>query len=148
VTINNRSPVVPDTRLGLRGVSAGFVPLTPYTFMFKVHAQVDQYVISRQTHSFFKEILAQQQATGSLFQPVTGKIEGNIVQISGEPVEANGIFYATSIKSKSIFINPEDIPNPDFIPPIDPRIYANKKINDNCKKFPESTTTKPSFWID
>ena len=149
VTVNNTAPVLPDLRLtGLNHISAAFMPLTPYTFMFKVHARVDQLAISGQTYSFFKAILQQQQAKGSLFQPMTGQIRGNIVQVSGNPVQAEGIFYSTLATSKAIFIYPEEIPDPKFIPEIDPRWYPYKKIWNSCLDFPKSTTTKPSFWID
>ena len=124
--------------IGLRAV---YVPVTQWTFMYKVHAEVRQLSLSRQAFDFWKGVKAQQGASASLFQPVTGKIISNFVQVSGPPAEMEGLFYATAITSKSIFITREDVPNPLFIPP------QNLPFKNTCRSlFPNSTTVKPSFW--
>lgn len=149
VTFSNSTPVLPYLELtGLDHLSAVFVALTPYNFMYKMHANVEQYAISRQTHEFFSSIRNQQQAKESLFQPVTGKIIGNIKQLSGSPLEAEGIFYATSVTSKAIYIKRKDIPDDELIPKVDPRWYPYKKIWASCLDFPRSTNVKPAFWVD
>jgi hypothetical protein len=149
VTIYNDVPIMPDQRLygtQLANIFADYIPLTYYNFMFKMHVQIDQYNLSQSAYLFYKAIVNQQSARGSLFQPITGKIPGNIVQISGEPIPAEGIFFATSITSKSIFISRFEIPDFNFIPKIEPYPFANKRILNSCLDFPYSTTIKPAFW--
>jgi hypothetical protein len=149
VTIYNKVPIIPDQKLfdtRLSHVFADYIPLTYYNFMFKMHVQIDQFTLSHSAYLFYKAIVNQQSARGSLFQPITGKLPGNIVQVSGKPIPAEGIFFATSITSKSTFINRSDIPSFNYIPTIAPYPFANKVIINSCLEFPNSTTTKPLYW--
>jgi hypothetical protein len=109
--------------------------------MYKVHAQVNQMSLSRQSFEFWKGLKAQKNATSSLFQPVTGKIVSNFVQIGGPTAPIEGLFYATAISSNSVFITREDVPLKGIIP--DPEL----PFKDDCKNlFPNATTTKPAYW--
>ena len=123
------------------GVKAMYIPVTQWTFMYKVHAEVQQLSLSRQAFEFWKAVKAQQGAAASLFQPVTGKVVSNFVQISGPKAEIEGLFFATSISSKSAFITREDVPNQLYIPP------QNLPFKNTCRVlFPNSTTIKPLYW--
>jgi len=122
-------------------VKATYIPVNQWTFMYKVHAEVRQLSLSRQAFDFWKAVKAQQGAAASLFQPVTGKIVSNFVQISGPTAEMEGLFFATSITSKAIFITREDVPNQLYIPP------QNLPFKNTCRAlFPNSTTIKPTYW--
>jgi len=141
----NETPVVSDDQLVRDGkftkVKATYVPVTQWTFMYKVHAEVQQFTLSRQAFTFWKAVQAQKQAVTSLFQPVTGKVQGNFVQLSGEPGPMEGLFYSSAVTSKSIFIQRTDVPSEGMIPPQD-LPYA-----ENCMSlFPNSTTQMPDFW--
>jgi hypothetical protein len=149
VQIYNNVPIMPDQKLydtRLTNVFADHIPLTYYNFMFAMHVQIDQYTLSHKIYLFYKAIVNQQSARGSLFQPITGKLPGNIVQISGNPIPAEGIFYATAITSNSIFIDRSEIANKSDIPRIAPYPFANKTILNSCLDFPYSTNIKPSYW--
>jgi hypothetical protein len=126
-----------------KAVKAIYLPLDEWTFMYKVYAQVNQMSLSRQAFDFWKGVKAQKTATTSLFQPVTGKIPSNFVQISGVQASIEGLFYATSIASNAVYITREDVPTPSIIPTVE------LPFADNCLNlFPNSTTVKPSFWVD
>ena len=141
----NDMPVVSDNQLINGGkftnINAAYVPITQWTFMYKVHAEVKQFTLSRQAFNFWKAVVAQKKANESLFQPITGKVLGNFVQISGEPGALEGLFYASSVNSKAIFITRQDVPTESFIPPQD-LLYK-----ESCDRlFPYSTTEKPAYW--
>jgi hypothetical protein len=141
----NETPVVSDDQLIRDGkftkIKATYIPVTQWTFMYKVHAEVQQFTLSRQAFTFWKAVQAQKQAVTSLFQPVTGKVQGNFVQLSGEPGPMEGLFYASAVTSKSIFIQRNDVPSEGMIPPQD-LPYA-----ESCMSlFPNSTTQMPDFW--
>jgi hypothetical protein len=79
-----------------------------------------------------------------LFQPVSGKIKSNFVQISGKSKPIEGLFYAAGISSKKITLTKDDVPERTFIFPDTPQI-----IGKNCLHlFPNSTNIKPAFWKD
>ncbi len=145
--IFNDEPIVSDGQFVdggvFRGVKASYVPITQWTFMYKVHAQVDQMSLSPRAYEFWKGVKAQKSATASLFQPVTGKIVSNFTQISGPTAPIEGLFYSTAITSNSVFITQQDIPIKNIIPAVE------IPFQDNCTSlFPNATTTKPSYWVD
>jgi hypothetical protein len=149
VSIYNDAPIVPDQNLygkKLTNVFADYIPLTYYNFMFKMHVQVDQLTVSRNAYLFYRAIASQQAARGSLFQPVTGKLPVQFEQVSGHPVPTEGIFFAASITSNSIFITRSDIPDLNLIPTIETYPFANKKILGSCLDFTNSTISKPPYW--
>lgn len=141
----NNMPVISDNQFIDGGkftkIKATYVPVTQWTFMYKVHAEVKQYTLSRQAFNFWKALVAQKTATTSLFQPITGKVQGNLIQISGDPGPIEGLFYASSVSSKSMFITRRDVPDESMIPPQD------LPYEESCTKlFPYSTTEKPLYW--
>ncbi|MBA4053898.1 MAG: hypothetical protein C0490_04225 [Marivirga sp.] len=141
----NDNPIVSDNQLveagRFSGIKVANVPVNQWTFMYKVHAEVSQFSLSRQAFVFWKAVQAQKEASSSLFQPVTGRIESNFIQISGPSSVMEGLFYATSITSKSIFITRNDVPQESIIP------VQNLPYKESCTKlFPYSSTDKPAYW--
>jgi hypothetical protein len=120
---------------------AVYIPLEGWTFQYKVHAKVTQYTLSRQAFDFWKGVKDQKTAINSLFQPVSGKIKGNFVQVSGQPVLVEGLFFAAGVASKATFIERGDVKPGVPIP--EPGII----FDDSCLKlFPYGTTQEPAFW--
>jgi hypothetical protein len=141
----NDLPVISDNQLINGGkftnLTIAYVPVTQWTFMFKVHAEVQQFTLSRQAFDFWKAVVAQKKANESLFQPITGKVPGNFIQISGEPGPMEGLFYASSVKTKAVYITRQDVPSESMIPPQD------LPYKESCDRlFPYSTTQKPPYW--
>ena len=118
------------------------VPLNGWIFMHKLHVNVSQQSLSPRAFAFWKAIKDQKEAVNSLFQPVTGKIPTNFIQISGSSSPLLGFFYSTSVSEKSIYITRDDVPNTSIIP-------ATPPWEDSCLTlFPNATNTKPDFWQD
>ncbi len=143
--IFNDMPIVSDGQLvedgQFRAVKAAYVPVNQWTFMNKVHAEVRQLSLSPRAFAFWKAIKAQKQAVNSLFQPVTGKVPTNFVQLRGGAGPIEGFFYATAISRRSVFITRSDVPQESMIP------IQDLPFKDNCLSlFPNSTTEKPDYW--
>ncbi len=120
------------------------VPLSPFVFLFKVRVEVIMRSLTLQTYHWWKAIYNQQHATGSLFQPVTGKIPLGFVKLSGAASNVQGIFFAAGLSKTSIYLTPNDIPFKDYLGKINP-----DALNDNCfELFPNATNTRPTFWVD
>jgi len=149
--IYNEIPIVSDGQLVQSGqflrVKAAYLPISGWTFMYKVHAEVSQLSLSRNAFEFWRAIKAQQEAVGSLFQPQTGKIPVNFNQLSGAPADIYGIFFATSIRSNSIYINRYDVPNQNVIPDVQ-SLPSHDPPNECVDQFPGSTNVRPLYWID
>jgi len=143
----NPYPLISDNQFVQDGkflnVKGGYVPVNAWTFYDKVHAEMRQLSLSPRAFRFFKGIVDQKQANGSLFQPQSGRILSNFIQTSGAAVPVNGFFYASAVRKKSIYLTRDDIPGDVQIPELLTR------FPDSCLKlFPFSSTTKPDFWTD
>ena len=148
----NPIPIVSDGQLIQSGkfvrIKAAYVPITGWTFMNKVHAAVNQMSLSRNAFEFWKAVKSQQEAVGSLFQPMTGKIPSNFNQLSGESGEIYGIFYSTSVTSNSVYITRRDVPDQRFIPDVQP-VTDHPDPPDKCiDQFPGSSSVMPSYWVE
>jgi hypothetical protein len=132
-------------------VDVGTIPVNFYTFFEKYRIQVVQMSLSRNAFDYWKAIESQKDAVGSLFQPVTGEIPTN-VNNSQTDRGVQGIFYASAVAKKTIYLTKEMI-NVSVRVPQD---YCNGILRDgaiglDCRNaFPgsHSTTEKPADWID
>jgi hypothetical protein len=121
--------------------TAMHIPLEAWTFQHRVYAKVTQFTLSRQAFDFWKAVKDQKTAINSLFQPVTGKIKTNFVQVSGPPVGIEGLFFAAGVASKAMFIDRDDVRSSVPIP--EPSVL----FAESCLKlFPYATTQKPEYW--
>jgi hypothetical protein len=141
----NPNPLLSDDLFVEQGkfstLTAMHIPLEAWTFQHRVYAKVTQFTLSRQAFDFWKAVMDQKTAINSLFQPVTGKIKTNFVQVSGPPVGVEGLFYATGAVSKAMYIDRDDVRSSVPIP--EPGV----PFGDSCLKlFPYATTQKPDFW--
>ena len=146
--IFNTSPILSDdfnSILDFRGISIYRVPLDSWIFMFKIHVEVAQSTLTKNSFLFFKSIKDQREAVGSLFQPITGKIPATFIQLKGATMPITGIFYAKGVHSKYIYITPEDIPAPITVTPVD---YSKIGSLSCLELFPNATNIKPDFWKD
>lgn len=114
----------------------GEVLVSNRKFYEKYRVEVQQLSLTEKTFNYWKLVKAQKQGAASLFQPPSAKITGNLKGINTDE-EMLGIFWATAITRKSIFIERKDVPY--IIQPIDTLIAP-------CKFFVNSTTDKPGFW--
>lgn len=141
VKLNEASPQLSDTQLvsggKFKNVKVGEVPITNSTFHEKFQLQVEQMSLTRSAYEFFKLIREQKQGASNIFQPSFGEIRGNIRGVNtNDPVI--GLFWSTSIKKKTIFIQPNELPVP--VTPID---YITLPCYDF---YPNATNVKPEGW--
>lgn len=145
----NPSPILSDDQLAIGGrvnkVKAGTVPLNQWTLEHKIRLEVSQMSLTRTTFRFWKAIRDQQQATGNLFQPISGKIPSNFVQVNGTPIPVQGLFFAAAIIAKEKYVERFHLPpNLIWVVSLDTPVFK-----DDCRKlFPNSTALKPGFWKD
>jgi hypothetical protein len=140
----NDIPAVSDDQRvregAFRHVKVGFVPINQWTLMYKTRVEVQQFSLSPTAFEFWTAIKAQKEATSSLFQPPSGQIPGNFVQIAGNKTRLEGIFYAASVTRNSIFLTAADIPDKRIIP------QAALIVTKSCLSFPHSTNIEPDYW--
>jgi hypothetical protein len=120
--IYNAKPILSDDYFSaaqnFEGIKVYRVPLSPWIFMYKIHVEVRQLSLTKRSFLFFKAIRDQQSAVNSLFQPVSGKIPVNFIQLNGDTEPVQGLFYAASISSKSLYLTRDEVPDLNLIPSI------------------------------
>jgi hypothetical protein len=154
-----------NTNNTFKGIEVGSIPVEFWPFWDKTQVKVEQLSLSKNAFTFWKTIQDQQEGATSLFQPATGKIVSNIIHKNGNE-QVQGIFFASSVATKSIFLTVKDIPlgrsvvpqppglPPRYIPrPNDPPDYIAEYytepfvVRESCLlAFKHSTTIKPADW--
>ncbi|MFZ1808936.1 MAG: DUF4249 domain-containing protein [Cyclobacteriaceae bacterium] len=137
----SRSPEVGDIDFYGGNVSRykiAYIPATKDLFLNKYHIQVQQASISKEVYDYWKLVKAQKEGGSSLFQPISAKIKGNIECINDPTAEIFGLFSVSSVKTKSLIIEKNDIPFQ--LLPID-------SLRDDCRFLTDnSSTIRPDFW--
>lgn len=139
------NPIVSDNTVVTEGsyknVEVGIVPVEYWTFYDKVQVEVKQMSLSRAAFNFWKTIGDQKDGSASLFQPAIGKAVSNMFLKNGSE-EVQGLFYASAVTKKIIFISTTNIPlGPGVVPSAPP------PIPESClAAFQFSTTQKPATW--
>jgi hypothetical protein len=122
------------------------IPLNGYMMMYKMRIEANVASLSTQAFRFWKSVRDQETAVSNIFQPITGHIPGNIVQIEGnnsnEP--AQGLFYATSITNKYFYITRNDI-DENIIPSTN---FTNAGQFPCYRLFPNASNTPPLYWVE
>jgi len=133
-------PKIAETGLvsgnGFKNVKVGEVPINNSTFYDKYLVEVEQMSLTKSSYDFFKLVRKQKEEGASLFQPPPAEIRGNIKPLNNNDLVI-GLFWATSVTEKHLFIDKSDIP------------YPLPKANLNtlpCTTVPYSSTIKPKLW--
>jgi hypothetical protein len=121
-----------------KNVGVTRIPVDNWRFYRKYYVEVEQLSVSENVFEFWKRLAGQQQGTGSVFQPNAVKIQGNMRSVSHPDVEVFGIFAASAIVRRSMFIHRSNIPR--LIAPPD-------TITFDCRfSFDNADNERPLFW--
>jgi hypothetical protein len=113
------------------------VPVTWQKFQAKFYIKVEQLSLSDEVYEFWKRVQAQQQGTGSIFQPNVISVKGNIRCTSHPDEDVAGIFSVAGSTTRDIFIKRSDF---------NKRLETDTLITDCRQQYPGSTNVKPPFW--
>ncbi len=142
ITEFNDKPLLADTKFNKEGdffkMNVGFIPASKRTFFNKYFIEVEQFSISKNTSDFWDKLRQQQQTGSDLFQVPPPKTVGNIKSVTPGATPVLGLFSASSVKKKSMFIDKTSIPYQ--LPEID-------VIPESCLQLSKySSNVKPLFW--
>ena len=93
-----------------------FVSTETNKLRIKYSILINQYSLSREAYSYWKNLQDITQNTGTLFDPTPAMVTGNISNTSNPDVPVLGIFQASALKKERIFIDRDDIPKSLDIP--------------------------------
>jgi hypothetical protein len=146
VTQQEDKPRVGDNQFVLEATSSkievGYIPIEYYRFFEKYRIEIKQMSLSRNAYDFWRAIQLQKEGIGSLFQSPTGKTPSNLSEAKGGGVQ--GIFYASAVKNKQLYITKNDINVPITVPI---SVAGPGKIPNSCiNAFQFSTTQQPADW--
>lgn len=130
------------------GMEVGYVPVNFYTFFEKYQVKVSQFSLSRNAYNFWLNLRQQRDAIGSLFQPVTGKVQKNFLE-DGKASDVQGIFQASAVNTKIIYLDKNTHPVNIKIPQDCNRPPREGAMGESCLRgFPGSIVTpqEPEDW--
>jgi len=135
IVVSDNKNVTANTFLN---VPIGKVLISKPRFHERYYVELEQLSVSKNLYAFWKLLSDQQKATGSLFQPNSFRIRGNIISTTDPSEEVLGVFSVSAVVKKSLFIEKTDIPYE--VGPMDPQ-------NEDCRdSLPNAINTKPDFW--
>lgn len=144
-------PHVGDDRFVSQGkakkVEVGYIPLEYFPFQKgKNRAEVMQMSLSRQAFDYWRIIQAQKEGAASLFQPPTGKTITTIFEKNGSGT-ALGIFYASAVKKKQLYLTHADVPVKFSRVPFWDCEQGTGRIPQSCiLAYPFSSNQPPADW--
>jgi hypothetical protein len=135
------APQLSDTQLVdgdlFKNIKVAEVPVNNTTFHEKYLVEVEQMSLSKAAFDFFKLIRIQKKDAASIFQSPSATIKGNVKAVNTNDIVV-GLFWATSIDRKSVFIQRSDVPYP--VTPIGFN-------TEDCRTFfDNSSNVKPFNW--
>lgn len=123
---------------GFKDVPLAAQPAESWRFFRRYYLEVEQLSLSEDVYEFWKRISAQKEGTGSLFQPNAVKVVGNIRCLSDPEEEVFGVFAASAVVRRAMFLTRGDLPEAVTAPP---------QVPFDCRYVvPGATNVKPSFW--
>lgn len=141
VTQYEALPQLSDTQLvrdkKFKRINVGEVPIDGARFHEKYRVTVEQMSLSPKAFEFFKLVRDQKTSAADLFQPPSGEIRGNVRAVnSNAPVV--GMVFSVGLRSKEIYIFPDDVPYPVVPAPLLP---------DACDLvYKNASTVRPKEW--
>ena len=128
-------------------IEVGYIPLDYFPFLKgKNRAEVVQMGLSRQAYDYWKTIQVQKEGAASLFQSPAGKLTTTIFEKNGEG-RALGIFYASSVKKKQLYLTQEDVKVKFSRVPFWDCEMGTGRIPQSCLlTYPFASTQPPEDW--
>lgn len=90
------------------------IPFTLNKLAVQYSVQVKQYTLTRNDYVYLSKLEKINKGFGGFFDPIPAALAGNMQCISDPSIPVLGIFVASSVETKRIFINREDL-KPGFI---------------------------------
>ncbi len=107
------APQLSDTQLisggEFKNVKVAEVPVNNTTFHKKYLAEVEQMSMSKAAFDFFKLVRMQKKDAANIFQTPSASLKGNVRAVNNNDLVV-GLFWATEIDRKSVFIQRDDVP--------------------------------------
>ena len=122
----------------LQRYKIAFIQANHRFFYKKYYFQVEQMSLSQNAYDFWESVKKQKLTSSDLFQTPVGKTSGNIISVGEIKAPVIGLFAASSVRKKSIFIDKNAIPYTLQLP---------DTVTESCfSLYNNSTNVKPPFW--
>lgn len=131
-----------------RRIEVGYIPLEYFPFKKgKNRAEVWQMSLSQQAYDYWRTVQIQKEGAASLFQFPAGKLNTTIFEKTGTGGSALGIFSASAVKKKQLYLKKDDVKIVfSVIPDWDCQIGTGI-IPESClKAYPYSSNERPADW--
>lgn len=119
-----------------REVLVAKIPARPLRFINRYYIEVEQFSVSDEVHAFWRMLKKLHESAGSIFQPNSVKVRGNMRSANSEK-EVFGVFAVSGVVKATLFVDSTVFPY-RLVPEI---------LTEECDHvFSNATYDKPSFW--
>jgi hypothetical protein len=145
VICNECSQIADDRLVNGKEIRKQFIAKVPYDNVQPYYLEVKQYSISEEVHRFWATVQLQAKNTGGLFDVTPKAIRGNLESITNPNEEVLGIFAASDVSEKILYV----FRNQEALPPYEP---IPETAQDTFRCFPceesyNRSSTRPRGWI-
>lgn len=85
------------------------IPFTTNKLNIEYSLNLKQYAVTRDNYVYLTKLEKINEGSGGFFDPIPAALTGNIVCISDENIPVLGFFEASTVKSRRIFINRDEL---------------------------------------
>ena len=136
VTISKNTSVSDNA---FKDVFLARVPVDHWRFSARYYMLVEQFSLSQEAYAFWNLIQSQQDGEGSLFQPNSVEVVGNVYNTSDATEKVLGLFAVSAVTRKEFFIDTREVPSQIEI--------KRDTVKGSCLgHFRGSSNQKPIFW--
>jgi hypothetical protein len=133
--VSNNQAVKADQ---FNSVQIAKVPVDHWRFSVKYYMKIEQFSLSQEGYNFWKLVQSQQEGEGSLFQPNSVKVKGNVFSTTSDE-EVLGFFGVSGVAEREFFIDRRQVPSKV-------EIKADTVKGSCLGQFSGSSNRKPVFW--
>ncbi|HEY0739985.1 MAG TPA: DUF4249 domain-containing protein [Chryseosolibacter sp.] len=140
VTTTSRNVVLSNNKFlttqEFEDVLVATIPVDKRPFDYRFHMKVEQLALSEQAYRYWRLVQSQEENQQSLFVPNVIRMQGNVFNIAEPEEVVLGLFSASGVTSKTMFIEQRSIPF---------EVFAEEPY-ESCLDTPGSTNIRPDFW--
>jgi hypothetical protein len=138
------SQIASDELVNGRELRKKFIARVPYDNTNPYYLAIKQYSISEEVYRFWNIVQQQAQNTGGLFDVTPKSIRGNMESISDANEEVLGVFSASDVHEKILYVNRNITGFKPFDP--QPEVYKTTRTCYPCLESYNRSPNPPKGW--
>lgn len=139
------SQIASDELVNGKELRKKFIARVPYDDVTPYYLAIKQFSISEEVHRFWNTVQQQAQNTGGLFDVTPKSVRGNMESVNNSEEEVLGIFSASDVSEKILYVNRNITKVKPFDPPSE--TYRTTNVCYPCLEAYNRSPNPPKGWV-